>query len=712
MAMIGTITAFDSSTEDWETYIERVELYCSANDVKDEKKVAVLLSIIGAKTYGLLRSLLTPEKPNTKTFQQIVDTLKSHLNPKPLVIAERFRFHKRNQFQSESIADYVAELRRLSEHCQFGAGLSDALRDRLVCGMHCGSTQKRLLSENDLTLEKALNMAISRETAAKDAAELQQKAVECATNKMSLKQGKKQTCYRCGKTSHEANECWFKDKECRKCHKQGHIERVCKADKWQRTEKTHSKPKFQRERRKTTNVHKVTENDSDQTESDTDSERYDLGCLELHSVSDTEDRRIIWVTPEVSGVKLKMELDTGSALSVISTADYKRLYPQIALQKTEVLLKTYTGEKVAAKGKIKVNVTYKGDTQKLDLYVVQNGGSPLLGREWLRKIKLEWHTIKALNVPSQDSNSRATVARLSQLLTDSEPVFEKGIGTLKGIKARIELEDKASPRFHKARPVPYAIRPKVEAELVNLEQSGILSKVEWSEWSTPVVPVMKKGKAEKVRICGDFKVSINPVLHTVQYPLPRIEDIFASLSGGERFTKIDLAQAYLQMEVEDSSKKYLTINTHKGLYQYNRLVFGIASAPAIWQRAMDQVLQGIPGTQCYLDDIIVTGKNDEDHLSNLEQVLTRLREYGLRANRDKCEFFRKEISYCGHVIDKDGLHKSQDKIEAVLKAPQPENVSQLRSYLGLVNYYHKFLPNLSTVLHPLNALLQTGSQWK
>ncbi|XP_063775437.1 uncharacterized protein K02A2.6-like [Pseudophryne corroboree] len=171
------------------------------------------------------------------------------------------------------------------------------------------------------------------------------------------------------------------------------------------------------------------------------------------------------------------------------------------------------------------------------------------------------------------------------------------------------------------------------------------------------------------------------LLRTVQYPLPKIEDIFAALSGGGRFSKIDLAQAYLQMEIEEASKKYLTINTHKGLLQYNRLVFGLSSAPALWQRAMDQE---IPGTQCYLDDIIVTGKDDVDHLNNFEKVLTRLQEYGLRVNKDKCAFFQESISYCGHVIDREGLHKSNDKIEAVLQAPQPQSVSQLRSYLGLV----------------------------
>uniref|UniRef100_A0A8C5D775 ribonuclease H n=1 Tax=Gouania willdenowi TaxID=441366 RepID=A0A8C5D775_GOUWI len=239
---------------------------------------------------------------------------------------------------------------------------------------------------------------------------------------------------------------------------------------------------------------------------------------------------------------------------------------------------------------------------------------------------------------------------------------------------------------------------------------GILSKVDWSEWATPIVPVAKKS-SERVRICGDFKGTVNPVLHAVQYPLPRIDDIFASLANGEHFTKIDLAQAYLQMEMDENSRKYLTINTHKGLYQYNRLVFGITSAPAIWQRAMDQVLQGIPSTQCYLDDIIVTGSDKDSHLANLDAVLTKLEDYGLKANKKKCEFFKECIEYCGHKIDKNGLHKTQDKIEAIVNSPQPENVSQLRSFLGLINYYHKFLPNLSSLLHPLNGLLHQNTKW-
>ena len=164
--------------------------------------------------------------------------------------------------------------------------------------------------------------------------------------------------------------------------------------------------------------------------------------------------------------------------------------------------------------------------------------------------------------------------------------------------------------------------------------------------------------------------------------------------------------------MEEDSKKYLTINTHMGLFQYNRLVFGITSAPAIWQRTIDQVLEGTSGTSCILDDMIITGKNDDEHLANLEEVLRRLQAHGLRANKTKCEFFKEKITFCGHDIDSHGLHKSPEKVEAVLKAPRPSNVAELRSFLGLVNYYNRFLPNLSTVVHPLNQLLENNHQWK
>ena len=178
--------------------------------------------------------------------------------------------------------------------------------------------------------------------------------------------------------------------------------------------------------------------------------------------------------------------------------------------------------------------------------------------------------------------------------------------------------------------------------MTRLEKDSILSKVEYSEWATPIVPVVKRNGS--VRVCGDFKVSVKSVLRAEQYPLPRIEDIFANLAGGKHFSKLDLRQAYDQMEVTEESKKYLTINTHKGLYQYNRLVFGVTSCPAIWQRAIDQVLQGVTDTQCILDDMIITGKTDEEHLEILEKLLKRYKTQVSKQTKRSASFSETEFS--------------------------------------------------------------------
>ena len=301
--------------------------------------------------------------------------------------------------------------------------------------------------------------------------------------------------------------------------------------------------------------------------------------------------------------------------------------------------------------------------------------------------------------------------QVQRLLNKYKSVSDKSLGTLRGVKAQLILEDGAQPKFCRARNVPYAVKPYFEKELERLQEEGIISPIEYSPWASGVVPVAKRDTKD-VRLCGDYKVTINPVIREDKFPLTRVEDIFAKMAGGKRFSKIDLKNAYLQMEVEETSKQYLTINTHKGLFQYNRLPFGIKTAPSIWQRAMEQTLQGIPNVEVMLDDIIVTGKSDAAHIENLEAVLKRLAEKNLRINVQKCRFFLERIEYCGHEIDKDGLHKTNAKIEAVQNAPRPQDVSSVRGVLGLVNYYHRFLPNLSSVLHPLNKLLEKDNKWE
>ena len=130
-----------------------------------------------------------------------------------------------------------------------------------------------------------------------------------------------------------------------------------------------------------------------------------------------------------------------------------------------------------------------------------------------------------------------------------------------------------------------------------------------------------------LHICGDFKVSVNPVLISNPYPLPNAEDLFATLAGGRIFSKLDLSNAYQQLELMEESQTYLTINTHKGVYAYQRLTFGIATATSIFQAGMDQLLQGMANVICYLDDIFIGSSAEEEHLATLDEVLSRLEKY-------------------------------------------------------------------------------------
>jgi len=231
----GNIGEFNSDTESVAAYTERVDLYLAANNVPSEKHVPVFLGMVGGKAYELLRSLCAPVKPQDRSYQQLKDLMKGHFEPKPLVIAERYHFHRRDQAAGESIAEYMAELRRLSRTCEFAEEyLSEALRDRLVCGLRSENIQKRLLTETDLTLKRAVQVAQAMEAAEKNAKSL--KGGEVTLQKLSYENVKQQPadatpCYRCGGRNHQPQECRFREVQCRNCGRKGHIARACRRRK-------------------------------------------------------------------------------------------------------------------------------------------------------------------------------------------------------------------------------------------------------------------------------------------------------------------------------------------------------------------------------------------------------------------------------------------------------------------------------------------------
>ena len=406
------------------------------------------------------------------------------------------------------------------------------------------------------------------------------------------------------------------------------------------------------------------------------------------------------ISIELCNAPHNFEIDTGATRSIISEETYNQLRDKVELKSSKAVLSTYTGERISVAGEVMVPVKYQDQQYCLPAIVVKGPGPNLLGRDWLQVVKLNWQNIFKI----QEENPQ-----LQSILDAHGDVFSEGLGTLKGTTAKIYVDPEATPKFMKARLVPYALKAKVELELDRLQRENIISPIEFSEWAAPIVPVVKQDGS--VRICGDYKGTVNQVSKLDNYPIPKTEDLLATLGGGNKFTKLDMSQAYQQLELEESSKKFTTINTHKGLYQYNRLPFGVSSAPGIFQRTIENLLQGIPHVVVRIDDILVSGKDELNHLANLEKVLSRLSSAGLRLRLDKCLFMQSSVTYCAYVITGDGIQPMAAKVEAIKNAPEPKDVSQLRAFLGLLNYYHRFLPDVATVLEPLHQLLRKGSKW-
>ncbi|XP_062713844.1 uncharacterized protein K02A2.6-like [Aedes albopictus] len=380
---------------------------------------------------------------------------------------------------------------------------------------------------------------------------------------------------------------------------------------------------------------------------------------------------------------------------------------------TDLKVSTASGKPLPLDSEFECQVTLNETTKRSVCYVTPVKGFNVFGSDLMDLFGLYDVPINAFcKLVSSEAESEAYA---NALKAKFPAVFQEGLGLCTKTKVHLFLQPGVTPVFKPRRPVPFHSQRLVEKELQRLQNLGVIEPVEFSNWAAPIVAVRKAQRDAEgdpvIRVCADYSTGLNAALEANKFPLPTPDDIFAKLAGSQYFSVLDLSDAYLQMEVDEDSQKLLTVNTHKGLFKYKRLPPGVKSAPGAFQKVIDNMIGDLEGTESLLDDVIVFGKTRAEHDRNLNNTLQRIQEFGFRLKLEKCKFGVTQVKYLGHIISRDGLRTDPEKVRAILQMPPPKNVTELRSFLGAINYYSKFMKEMHLLRKPLDDLLQKDKKW-
>ncbi|XP_063900178.1 uncharacterized protein K02A2.6-like [Zophobas morio] len=697
MTLIGSIDSFDPKVDNWTLYQEQLEEFFNVNGIVDtpategqtesKKRVPALLSLIGKETYKTLRDLCTPALPKDKTYEELCTLLKKQFSPSTCIFRERIEFYEAQQQDNETVKEWYARIHNLAGNCEFGNELTFVLKDKFICAMKRSVIRDRLCEESPTTtLQKLVEIAQAREAALQSQSDSVNTIRRMPqTKKDTQQEGKSQTnnneartskntfqpfqrgkwnCRRCAGTHTGQQVCKYRNYTCNICKKVGHLAKACFNKNKQNLVET--------------------------------------GVNSISFVNNSP----VYCNVNISDKEIQMLVDSGACTSIISEKDFKSYWPSAKLKYNNRQLKTYSGQPIKVLGTFNACIQYKNvKCENFVFFVIdkRDGKQSMLGRDFLNKFKFEL-------VSEFDEKNEVLSVSETNIVNEFQEVFSDGLGCFKQHTFTLKLKDQFRPIFLKPRTVPLAYKEKVETELNRLEKEGVIEPIESSEWATPLVPVMKKDGT--LRLCGDYRITANKWFEEVKYPLPTLEEMFSKLNGGESFSRIDLSNAYNQLVVDEETSKILTWNTHKGLYRVKRIPFGITPASAIFQRTLEQVLQGIDRAANFMDDIIITGNSRVEHIDTLRKVFQRLKDAGLKVKLSKCTFFEEESTFLGLRVTKEGLRKDSEKVKAILDAPTPQTMTQVQSFAGMVNYYSKFVPKLAILMKPMYNLLKKNVQFR
>jgi hypothetical protein len=747
MSIVGNIEPYiPNKGETWSLYLERVEIFFKANTItQNDRKLNILLTVMGSQNYKLLRNSLYPAKPETTSWKVVNEHLKKIHEPSVHFMVERAKFLERVQLQGEPMSTFMAELKGLAEYCKFD-NLDQALVSQTIAGMRDSNLRAKILqidNEDELNFKAIEKKACAYEAARRNANSFQKPSSSDSGavykvahrfqhhhQQQSTQQQKQQAggaargghkpghgfrgphkhnsqtgeaiyCFRCG-GSHKANVCSHMKSICIFCKKEGHIKKVCF--------------KFKKQAGRTHYVEEEPQVQQPLPQQEFEGAFDNLALYHMSQVSEDEEEDVLppIILPLLIDNKyVNMEVDSGAASSIIGIDTYNKLWPEgLQLYDIDRNLHTWSKELLQVKGCATVKVELNGKIHKLPLIIMFKAGPCFLGRNWFTALQInivQENKEMCGNISSTVCNNKATHA-IPREIHDFNDVFSPGLGRYTGPPVSIELKEGTNPVFRPARQVPYARQKKAEETIEGHIKDGYMSPTKFSEFGTPVLFVTCSDGT--LRMVGDYSGTVNPLCKVDIFPMPTVDSVLDNLSGGCYFTKLDLKRAFNQITVDDRSAEILTLNTSKGLFKVHRLSPGLSVAPAIFQRTMTGIMAGLQGVITYFDDVLIQGKTKQELWARTREVLQRLREFGLKLNLSKCVFCVTELDFIGYNISGTGVKPTDEKVSSLIKMPHPKDKPELQSFLGYVNYYDRFLRNKAAIFHPLYQLLHDGVEWQ
>ena len=705
-----------SLSQRWKSWTKRFETYLVAlNVTEDKQKRALLLYQAGQATQEIFETI-----PDTgDDYPTAMTKLTEYFSPKKNIDFEIFQFRQATQQKGETVAQFATRLRKLAAHCEF-PDLNKELKSTIIQNCESKRLRRFALREEGLTLEGLLAKARALEASESQAAGIEKSHSQAQVESVnSIRKGKlphtrpplparTTQCRNCGLAwPHVNNPCPAKGQTCRKCGKQNHFAKVCFSPSqvkgggksWQRP--SPRPPKSRQRHPPKSHLRQIaTEPSQEQNDdSSTDDEYlYTLG-------NDLQITKTPEVQIQVNGIPVKMIVDTGASTDIIDEATFAKLNQgkKIALESSAKCVFAYGSKsQLSIVGKFEADLTFKKKQMQSTIHVLKGNHGSLLS----------YKTACYMGLIDLKINQNTQGSSVDNLL-QQHPNLLRGIGNLKNTEVKLHIDKTVPPVAQPARRIPFHLRQKVSQELDNLENQGIIEKVEGATpWVSPLVVIPKK--IGDVCLCVDMRMA-NKAINRERHPSPTIDDLIHTLNGATVFSKLelDLRSGYHQSSLAPESRYITTFATHKGLRRYARLNFGTNSASEIFQKSISEQIHNIPGALNISDDVIVFGITQADHDRALKAVFKKFSEVGLTINKHKCEFNKSSLTFFGFVFSAKGVSPDPKKVQAIHNASPPTSTSGVRSFLGMATYCAKFIPNFSDISQPLRELTRkdTPFQW-